>query len=140
MFLGKLAKMARSIGNSNRPQGTVTEKIRNVGPKSAAWLKQVGIRSTEDVRAIGAFAAYAKVRRAGFKAGLNLLYALAGAEDDIHWQLLDPERKRILFEQQAEHELALKAQKKIFAPRETSRAMGASLVERALGKSEPDHD
>ncbi len=130
--------MTRAIGNSNRPAGTAPEKIRNIGPKSAAWLRQVGIRTTEEIRAIGAFAVYAKVRRAGFKAGLNLLYALAGAEDDIHWQSLSEDRKRALFDQHAEHEAQLKANKKIFAPRDVSSALGASLVERALGKTDSD--
>ena len=30
-----------------------SEKIRNVGPKSAAWLRQIGIRTEEDLRKIG---------------------------------------------------------------------------------------
>jgi DNA transformation protein and related proteins len=129
--------MTRAIGNSNRPAGTASEKMRNIGPKSAAWLRQVGIRTVEDVRVLGAFGAYAKVRRAGFKAGLNLLYALAGAQDDVNWQQLSVERKAELFALHAAHEAELKKQKKTFAPRDVTNAMGASLVERALGKSEP---
>ncbi len=41
-------------------------KMRNIGPKSAAWLRQVGLRSLLDVAAIGAVDAFMKVRRAGF--------------------------------------------------------------------------
>ena len=41
-------------------------KLRNIGPKSAAWLRQVGLRSLEDLAAVGAVEAYMKVRRAGF--------------------------------------------------------------------------
>ena len=39
-------------------------KIRNVGPKSAAWLRQVGVRTAEDLFRIGPVAAFLKVKRA----------------------------------------------------------------------------
>ncbi|MBO8043504.1 TfoX/Sxy family DNA transformation protein, partial [Pseudomonas aeruginosa] len=42
-------------------------KLRNIGPKSAAWLRQVGLRSRDDLVAIGAVGAFAKVKRAGLK-------------------------------------------------------------------------
>ena len=54
-------------------------KLRNIGPKSAAWLRQVGLRSAEDLAAVGAVGAFVKIRRAGFKPSLNLLYSLEGA-------------------------------------------------------------
>ena len=68
-------------------------KLRNIGPKSAAWLRQVGLRSREDLAGIGAVEAYMRVRRAGFKPSLNLLYALEGALLDCHWQQI-PEARR----------------------------------------------
>lgn len=71
-------------------------KIRNVGPKSAAWLRQIGIRTEEDLRKIGAVEAYRRVKLAGFKPTLNLLYSMAGAEDDCHWTALSEERKHAL--------------------------------------------
>ena len=63
-----------------------TAKLRNIGPKSAAWLRQVGLRSREDLEAVGAVEAFMRVKRAGFKPSLNLLYALEGALLDCHWQ------------------------------------------------------
>lgn len=69
------------------------EKIRNVGPKSAAWLRQVGVRSLDDLRALGVVPAFMKVRRAGFRPSLNLLYAMEGALLDCHWQDV-PEARR----------------------------------------------
>ena len=60
-------------------------KIRNVGPKSAAWLRQVGVRTTEDLTRVGPVEAFLKVKRAGFRPSLNLLYAMAGAMADCHW-------------------------------------------------------
>ena len=68
-------------------------KIRNVGPKSAAWLRQVGVRTLEDLVRIGPVESFLKVKRAGFRPSLNLLYAMAGALDDCHWTDLPEERR-----------------------------------------------
>jgi hypothetical protein len=81
-------------------------KLRNIGPKSAAWLRQVGLRSLEDVAAIGAVDAYMKVRRAGFKPSLNLLYSLEGALSGCHWQEV-PDARRAELVQAAEAAIAL---------------------------------
>lgn len=61
-------------------------KLLNVGPKSAAWLRQVGVRTPEDLRTLGSVASFMRVKRAGFKPSLNLLYALEGALLGCHWQ------------------------------------------------------
>lgn len=71
-------------------------KIRNVGPKSAAWLRQVGVRTAEDLARVGPVEVFLKVKRAGFRPSLNLLYAMAGAIDDCHWTDLSDERKSAL--------------------------------------------
>jgi DNA transformation protein len=68
-------------------------KMRNIGPKSMAWLRQTGVHSLEDLKATGALAAYVRIKRAGFKPSLNLLYAMEGAILDCHWQDL-PEGRR----------------------------------------------
>jgi DNA transformation protein and related proteins len=135
--------MTRAIGKSNRSpnQPKTMEKIRNVGPKSAAWLKQVGVKSTADVRAIGAFNTFLKVRKAGFKASLNLIYALAGAELDCDWRELAPERKQELAKAFEAFEAEAKAQRKIFSPRSGPGSGAVSaILEQALGKSEAESD
>ena len=71
-----------------------SSKIRNVGPKSAAWLRQIGVRTTEDLSRVGPVDAFLKVKRAGFRPSLNLLYAMAGALADCHWADLPDERKQ----------------------------------------------
>ncbi|MFT3807718.1 TfoX/Sxy family protein [Arenimonas sp.] len=71
----------------------MTAKLRNIGPKSMAWLRQTGIRTLEDLQGVGALAAYVRIKRAGFKPSLNLLYALEGALLDCHWQEI-PEARR----------------------------------------------
>ena len=73
-----------------------SNKIRNVGPKSAAWLRQVGVRTHDDLVRLGPVEAFMKVKRAGFRPSLNLLYALAGAIEDCHWADLPDERKKAL--------------------------------------------
>lgn len=74
-------------------------KIRNVGPKSAAWLRQVGVRSTEDLARIGPVETFLKVKRAGFRPSLNLLYSMAGALADCHWaELPEADKQRLLSE------------------------------------------
>jgi hypothetical protein len=71
-------------------------KIRNVGPKSAAWLRQVGVRSVEDLARVGPAEAFLKIKRAGFRPSLNLLYSMAGALADCHWADLPDARKQEL--------------------------------------------
>ena len=68
-------------------------KMRNIGPKSAAWLRQVGLHTEADLVSAGPVDAFMRVRRAGFKPSLNMLYALEGALRDCHWQEV-PEARR----------------------------------------------
>ena len=82
---------------------TPPAKMRNIGPKSAAWLRQVGLRTHEDVAAAGAVDAFMRVKRAGFRPSLNLLYALEGALADCHWQEVPEARRQVLV---AEYEAA----------------------------------
>ena len=86
-------------------------KIRNIGPKSMAWLRQTGVRSLEDLQAVGSLAAFVRIKRAGFRPSLNLLYALEGAILGCHWQEI-PEERRTALVQSAEAEVALLPQPK----------------------------
>lgn len=77
-------------------------KLRNVGPKSAAWLRQVGLRTREDLESVGVVEAYMRVKRAGFRPSMNLLYALEGALLDCHWQEVpQPRREQLVAEAEA---------------------------------------
>lgn len=75
--------------------------MRNIGPRTAAWLRQVGLRTREDLEAAGAAVAFAKVRRAGFKPSLNVLYSLEGALLGCHWQEV-PVPRRLQLQTEAE--------------------------------------
>ncbi|MGH8031830.1 MAG: TfoX/Sxy family protein [Luteimonas sp.] len=81
-------------------------KLRNIGPKSAAWLRQVGLHTPEDLAEAGPVDAFMRVKRAGFKPSLNLLYALEGALCDCHWQEVSDAR-RVQLVAQAEAAIAL---------------------------------
>ena len=89
----------------------MTEKLRNIGPKSMAWLRQTGVRTLADLKAVGALAAFVRVKRAGFRPSLNLLYALEGAILDCHWQDI-PDARRAQLIADAEVEVALLPQPK----------------------------
>ena len=64
--------------------------LRNLGVKSEEMLGSIGIRSVEQLRAMGAVRAYVKLKRAGVTRSLNALWALAGAlepwPEGIHWR------------------------------------------------------
>ena len=75
----------------------------NVGPKTAAWLRQVGVRTREDLVAMGAVTAYVKCKRAGFRPSLNMLYSLEGVLLGCHWQKVPEERRaELLLEAEAQ--------------------------------------
>ena len=79
-----------------------TVKMRNIGPKSAAWLRQVGLRTREEIASAGPVDAFLRVKRAGFRPSLNLLYALEGALLDCHWQEVPtPRREQLVAEYEA---------------------------------------
>ena len=112
-----------------------SEKIRNVGPKSAAWLRQIGIRTEEDLRKFGAVEAYRRVKLAGFKPTLNLLYSMAGAEDVCHWTQLSEERKAALV--LASDSITEEMNARKLAKRMGQTHAGTGMVDKALGVSEP---
>ncbi|MFN7779815.1 MAG: helix-hairpin-helix domain-containing protein [Betaproteobacteria bacterium] len=61
-------------------------RLPNLGPKSAAVLAQVGVRTLADLRRIGAVPAYLRAEAAAPGVSLNLLYALVGALDGCDWR------------------------------------------------------
>jgi DNA transformation protein len=60
--------------------------MRGLGPRSEALLRQVGIETPEDLRALGAVAAYERLVRAGHAISLNMLWALEGALSGRDWR------------------------------------------------------
>ncbi|HYE59499.1 MAG TPA: TfoX/Sxy family DNA transformation protein [Rhodothermales bacterium] len=77
---------------------TPVEELKNIGPKSAAWLREVGVQTRADLERIGPVFAYLLVRHRFPSAGINLLmaYALHGALTDEAYFALSPETREAL--------------------------------------------
>lgn len=68
--------------------------LPNLGPKTAARLAEVGIATEADLRALGAPAAYARLKHAfPRETSLNALWALHGALTGVPWTALDAATK-----------------------------------------------
>jgi DNA transformation protein and related proteins len=70
--------------------------MRGLGPKSVAWLGEVGIETPAQLEAVGSIGAYLRVRERQPRVSLNLLYALEGALLDVHWAKLPADLKQRL--------------------------------------------
>jgi DNA transformation protein len=72
-------------------------RLRNLGPKSATMLNDVGIGTIAELREIGAARAYARVKSASRSGvSLNLLWSIAAGLDDRDWRDLSESEKSIL--------------------------------------------
>ena len=83
--------------SSKRP----IKSLLNLGPKSSAWLTDVGILTRADLERVGSVGAYRAVVEAGHAASVLLLYALEGALLDLRWDRLSDAIKRNLRERAA---------------------------------------
>lgn len=82
-----------------RPAPGKPPQLKNLGPVSTRWLATVGIHRRADLIRMGPVEAYLRVKAAGHKPSLNLLWALAGAERGLRWNKLLPEdRHKLLLE------------------------------------------
>jgi DNA transformation protein len=74
-------------------------RLKDLGPVSASWLAGVGVKTRADLIRLGPVQAFLRVRDAGHKASMNLLWALAGAERGLRWNKLpEDDRQRLLIE------------------------------------------
>jgi DNA transformation protein len=69
------------------------KQLKGLGPKSQAMLAQVGIVSVEQFMAADPFVIYAQLHATIPNLSLNMLYAMMGAQENIHWQVIKAERK-----------------------------------------------
>jgi DNA transformation protein len=75
------------------------EPLANLGPASLRMLNGAGIQSGQELRALGAVAAYVAVKASGANASLNLLWALEGALTGRHWRVVAREDRTWLLMQ-----------------------------------------
>lgn len=80
--------------------GDSLERMRNLGPRSAAWLREAGIADADDLRRIGAASAYLRVKQARPReVTRTFLWALAGALLDCPYTRLPTQIKEGLVAQ-----------------------------------------
>jgi len=68
-------------------------ELKGLGPKSAASLATINIRTVEEFMATDAFQMYALLKAVSPETSLNMLYAMIGAQEGIHWQEVALTRK-----------------------------------------------
>jgi DNA transformation protein and related proteins len=70
------------------------QPIKNIGPKTSAWLHKVGVHTLEDIEALGVVEVYKRLKTAfPNKVSLNALYGLQAAILNTHWNNLPPDMK-----------------------------------------------
>ena len=67
--------------------------LKGLGPKSATQLAQIGISTVEDIMQTDAYEIYARLKKHSPTTSLNMLYAIMGAQENIHWQSIAKNRK-----------------------------------------------
>jgi DNA transformation protein len=60
--------------------------LKGFGPKSEEIMAQIGIESVEQFMQADAFQMYADLKEKVKGTGLNSIYAILGAQQDVHWQ------------------------------------------------------
>lgn len=77
----KISAMAMKLESRSRSTHGL-ETLRNLGPVSAAWLRQAGVSSISELQQLGPVIAFRRVRQCQPMASLNLLWSLAAALAD----------------------------------------------------------
>ena len=74
--------------------------LPGLGPKSEELLIEIGIRTPDELKQIGAVEAFIKLRHESrSKPSLNFLYALVAAIEGEHWlKIAKTEKSRLLME------------------------------------------
>lgn len=78
------------------------EQLRNIGPTIARRLKEIGIRTADDLRSVGVVAAYQRICTADPGKTIPVcyyLYSLEGALRGRHWDSLGSKIKHDLLSQ-----------------------------------------
>ena len=78
-------------------------KLKNIGPKSAARLREAGIGSREQIAELGAVEVYRRLRQ-HYPASLTMLWALQGALLGLPYNQMPTEIKAALLDELAQLE------------------------------------
>lgn len=97
-WLTELVALFADVGYATR-EGDLSEPVdnlRNLGPTSAAWLREVGVTTIADVERLGPAIVYRLVKEEHPEASLNLLWSLAAGIANRDWRELSEEEKEKL--------------------------------------------
>jgi len=73
-------------------------ELAGLGPKSEAMLESIGIHDVDAFMGADPFEIYAQLKQQNIAVSRNMIYALIGAQEGIHWQQVAKHRKtEILF-------------------------------------------
>jgi DNA transformation protein len=72
------------------------DNLRNLGPTSAAWLRDAGVLTIADLERLGPAVAYKLVKQQQPHASLNLLWALAAGLTNRDWRELTEQEQATL--------------------------------------------
>ena len=81
---------------SQEELGIPVENLRNLGPTSAAWLREINVHTKADLQRLGPALAYRLVKQRQPKTSSNLLWAMATGLADKDWLELSVEEKEKL--------------------------------------------
>jgi DNA transformation protein len=77
--------------------------LLNLGPQSRAWLAEVGIDHLAQLQTQDAVLIFLAIKARQPKTSMNLLYALVGAQQGVHWQEVARHQKMELLMRLAAH-------------------------------------
>lgn len=73
------------------------ERMKNISPITAMTLTAIGITTDRQLRITGSINAYQRIKAAGFKTSLRMLFDIEAGLRDIDWKKLPIEvRSRLL--------------------------------------------
>jgi DNA transformation protein and related proteins len=105
-----MSRGGRGGGPGPRGEGAAgAESLLNVGPKSRAWLTEIGVTRREQIVELGPVEICRRMRAAGRQVSVVMAYALEGAVTGTHWNEIPGETKRWLRAEFARMRLGEKA-------------------------------
>lgn len=78
---------------SNNKKPLQIRDLKGFGPKSEEIFAKIDIHSAEDFLQSDPFELYARLKQSVKGTGLNSIYAMIGAQEDVHWQEIAKTRK-----------------------------------------------
>ncbi len=100
--------------------------LLNLGPKSSTWLAAAGLRSIDQIRALGPVGACRKLLERGQPVSVLLAYAIEGGLAGVQWNAIPWETKQSIRADfaQMKREVAMEARERLTASQNGSGPIG----------------